>query len=43
MPNVFDSSGQGVVVRNAVKSYGVGSRRSTVLDGLDMNVKRGTM
>lgn len=37
------SSSQGVVVRNAIKSYGVGSRRSTVLEGLDMNVKRGTM
>lgn len=37
------SSSQGVVVRNAIKSYGVGSRRSTVLEGLDMNVKRGTI
>lgn len=34
---------QGVHVRNAVKSYGVGSRRSIVLNGLDMDVKKGTM
>ncbi|XP_057380008.1 ABC transporter G family member 20-like [Daphnia carinata] len=41
MPTV--SSSQGVVVRNAIKSYGVGRRRSTVLEGLDMSVKRGTI
>lgn len=33
----------GVVVRNAVKSYGVGKRRSTVLNGLEMTVKKGAM
>ena len=33
----------GVVVRNAVKSYGVGKGRSTILKGLDMNVMKGSM
>lgn len=32
-----------VLVRNAVKSYGVGSRRTTILAGIDMTVQRGTM
>jgi hypothetical protein len=43
LPKVSVPSSQGVIVRNAIKSYGVGSRRSTVLNGLDMNVKKGTM
>jgi hypothetical protein len=43
LPKLAAPSSQGVIVRNAIKSYGVGSRRSTVLDGLDMNVKKGTM
>lgn len=34
---------EAIYVRNAVKSYGVGKRRSTVLRGLDMTVKKGTM
>jgi hypothetical protein len=34
---------EAIFVRNACKSYGVGKRRSTVLRGLDMNVKKGTM
>lgn len=34
---------EAIFVRNASKSYGVGKRRSTVLRGLDMNVKKGTM
>ncbi|XP_057380012.1 ABC transporter G family member 20-like [Daphnia carinata] len=33
----------GVMVRDAVKSYGVGSRRATVLQGLNMSVKRGSI
>lgn len=46
---VVDSESSGptpmeaIYVRNAVKSYGVGKRRSTVLRGLDMTVKKGTM
>lgn len=38
-----DTEGPGITVRTAVKSYGVGKRRSTVLAGLDMNVKKGSM
>lgn len=34
---------EAIYVRNAVKSYGVGKRRSHVLRGLDMNVKKGAM
>ncbi|XP_046646482.1 ABC transporter G family member 20-like isoform X3 [Daphnia pulicaria] len=34
---------EAIFVRNACKSYGVGKRRSTVLRGLDMNVKKGTI
>lgn len=33
----------GVVVRNAIKSYGVGSNRYVILNGLNMTVKKGTM
>lgn len=33
----------GVIVRNANKTYGVGSNRYTILNGLDMTVKKGTM
>jgi len=32
-----------VCVRNASKSYGLGKRRSNVLNSLDMTVKKGTM
>ena len=35
--------GDAVYVRKATKSYGVGRRRSTVLDSFDMIVKKGTM
>lgn len=34
---------QAVLVRKATKSYGAGRNRSTVLDGLDMTVKKGSM
>lgn len=34
---------EAIYVRHACKSYGVGKRRSNVLRGLDMNVKKGTM
>ena len=37
------NSVEAIYVRNAVKSYGVGKRRSIVLDNLDMNVKKGSM
>ncbi|XP_046645726.1 ABC transporter G family member 20-like [Daphnia pulicaria] len=33
----------GVVVRNAIKSYGVGSNRYVILNGLNMTVKKGTI
>lgn len=33
----------GVLVRNAIKSYGVGSRRTTILQRLNMSVKKGSM
>ena len=41
--NSMDNSAHGVFVRNATKSYGVGRYRCSVLQGLDMNVKKGTM
>ena len=34
---------EAIYVRNANKSYGVGKRRSIVLDNLDMTVKKGSM
>ena len=34
---------EAIYVRGAEKSYGVGKRRSMVLRGLDMNVKKGVM
>ena len=33
----------GVLVRNAIKTYGVGSRRTTILEKLNMSVKKGSM
>jgi hypothetical protein len=33
----------GVLVRNAIKTYGVGSRRTTILERLNMSVKKGSM
>lgn len=33
----------GVMVRDAVKTYGVGGRRTTILQGLNMSVKKGSM
>lgn len=38
-----DSNVQGVTVRNAIKSYGVGRKRTAILKGFDMNVKKGSM
>ncbi|XP_057368473.1 ABC transporter G family member 20-like [Daphnia carinata] len=37
------SRGHAVLVRKATKSYGVGRSRSTILDGLDMTVKKGSI
>jgi len=34
---------KGVLVNNATKTYGVGSRKCAILKGLDMTVKKGTM
>jgi hypothetical protein len=33
----------GVLVRNAIKTYGVGSRKSIILENLNMTVKKGSM
>nr|CAH0102200.1 unnamed protein product [Daphnia galeata] len=33
----------GVLVRNAIKTYGVGSRRTTILEKLNMSVKKGSI
>ncbi len=45
--NVETNNGAGVchavLVRNATKSYGAGSNRCAVLEGLDMAVNRGSM
>ena len=38
-----DSSVDGVIVRNANKSYGSGKNKYTVLQNLNMTVKKGTM
>ena len=38
-----DVCDQGVLVRNANKSYGVGKNRCEIIKGLEMNVKNGTM
>ena len=38
-----DATKMTVCVRNASKSYGLGKRRSNVLNSLDMTVKKGTM
>ncbi|XP_046464439.1 ABC transporter G family member 20-like [Daphnia pulex] len=35
--------GQGILIRNATKIYGVGKKRCTVLNGIDMSVKKGTI
>ncbi|KAI9558715.1 ABC protein [Daphnia sinensis] len=37
------NTGPAVLVRNAIKSYGSGKKRSAVLAGFDMNVQRGTI
>jgi hypothetical protein len=34
---------KGVLVQNATKTYGVGSGKCAILQGLDMNVIKGTM
>jgi hypothetical protein len=38
-----DSSVQGILVSNAIKTYGVGKNKFAVLNGIDMSVKKGTM
>ena len=38
-----ESCDQGVLVRNAIKTYGVGKNQNAILQGFDMNVKKGTM
>lgn len=40
---VSDICNQGVVVRNAVKSYGVRKHKCTVIDKLNMTVAKGSM
>lgn len=37
------NSVEAIYVRNANKSYGVGKRRTVILDNLDMNVKKGSI
>ncbi len=41
--NNHGADADGVVVRNATKTYGVGSNRHVILNGLNMTVKKGTM
>ena len=38
-----DATNSAVYVRNAQKSYGIGKRRSNILQSLKMTVKKGTM
>jgi len=38
-----DATNSAVYVRNAQKSYGIGKRRSNILQLLNMTVKKGTM
>jgi hypothetical protein len=38
-----DSCFQGILVRNAIKTYGVRKNQFLVLNGIDMSVKKGTM
>ncbi len=38
-----DDDTQGVLIRNATKSFGVGRFRCTVLERLNMTVKKGSM
>ena len=38
-----DATNSAVYVRNAQKSYGIGKRRSNILQSLNMTVKKGTM
>ena len=38
-----DATNSAVYVRNAQKCYGVGKRRSNILQSLNMTVKKGTM
>ena len=33
----------GVLVHNAIKTYGVGKNQNAILQGFDMNVNKGTM
>uniref|UniRef100_A0A0P6D3Z3 ABC transporter G family member n=1 Tax=Daphnia magna TaxID=35525 RepID=A0A0P6D3Z3_9CRUS len=41
--NATGSAVHGVIVRNAIKTYGVGSNRYAVLNELNMTVKKGTI
>lgn len=41
--NASGGAVHGVIVRNAIKAYGVGNGRYPVLNGLNMTVKKGTM
>ena len=45
MADIASNNGcaEAIYVRRAEKSYGVGKRRSMILRGLDMNVKKGVM
>ena len=38
-----DATNSAVYVRNAQKSYGIGKRRSNILQSLNMTMKKGTM
>ena len=38
-----ESCDQGVLVRNAIKTYGAGKKQNAILRGFNMNVKKGTM
>jgi len=39
----YDATNSAVYVLNAQKSYGIGKRRSNILQSLNMAVKKGTM
>jgi hypothetical protein len=41
--NPGDSCVYGVLVRNATKTFGSGSKTCAILQGLNMSVKRGSM
>jgi hypothetical protein len=41
--NPSDSCVYGVLVRNATKTFGSGSKKCSILQGLNLSVKRGSM